>query len=444
MKPRLLAFVLSIGPLWADPPTALAIHNARIVPVSGPAIAKGTVVVRNGLIESVGADVNIPADAWVLEGDDLTVYPGLIDGLSTIGLLDEAPIAPLRSGLPATPATAPGPPVSTTPPARGPEDRPNTYSWQRAADLIKTSDRRLEVARGAGFTTAVTFSHRGIFAGHGAVINLAGETTGKMVVTDNTGQYVTTATGGFGSGYPASLMGVFAYIRQIYLDADHYKQAKQMYAAHPAGRARPEYDRALEGVLDSAFVLLPATRRIDVDRMIRFANELKIRTVLYGIPEAYRSVDLLKRSGVPVLLSLKWPSKAVETNPDDVDELRALEIRDRAPSAPGLLAKNGVKFAFFADGVEKRADFFQAVKKAIDAGLSQEDAVRALTLTPAEIYGVSDRMGSIEKGKIANLVVTKGDLFQEKTEVKFVLVDGVKYEPVEEAPPARPAGERSN
>jgi len=415
------------------------------VPVNGPIINKGSVVVRNGLIESVGADVDIPADAWVLEGDGLTVYPGLIDGLSTIGLPDQAPPPPARPGAPATGTPAPPtPPVAAatppTPPARGPEDRPNTYSWQRAADMIKTSDRRLEVARGAGFTTAVTFSHRGIFAGQGVVIDLAGDTSGKMVVAENAGQYVTTATGGFGSGYPASLMGIFAYIRQIYLDADHYKKAKLMYAAHPAGMPRPEYDRALEGVLDSKQVLLPATRRIDVDRMIRFANELKIHPVLYGIPEAYRSVDLLKRSGVPVLLSLKWPSKAAETNPDDVDELRALETRDQAPGAPALLAKNGIKFAFFADGVERRADFFLAVRKALDAGLSADDAVRALTLTPAEIYGVSDRLGSIEKGKIANLVITQGDLFQEKTLVKFVVVDGVKYEPVEEAPPPTRAG----
>jgi len=142
-----------------------------------------------------------------------------------------------------------------------------------------------------------------------------------------------------------------------------------------------------------------------------------------------------------VLLSLKWPAKPAETNPDDVDELRALEIRDRAPTAPALLARSGVKFAFYADGVERRADFFQAVKKALDAGLSADDAVRALTLTPAEIYGVADRMGSIEKGKIANLVITQGDLFQEKTLVKFVVVDGVKYEPVEEAPPTRPGAE---
>src|SRR5208283_1086818 len=141
----LVFFSSFAGALWAQQPTALAIHNARIVPVSGPVIAKGTVVVRDGLIETVGADVNIPADAWVVEGDGLTVYPGLIDCLSTIGLPDEAPAPPNRGpgGGTNVPAPAqPAAPASTTPPARGPEDRPNTYSWRRTADLIKTSDQR--------------------------------------------------------------------------------------------------------------------------------------------------------------------------------------------------------------------------------------------------------------------------------------------------------------
>jgi len=116
--------------------------------------------------------------------------------------------------------------------------------------------------------------------------------------------------------------------------------------------------------------------------------------------------------------------------------MRALEVRDHAPSTPAVLSKNGVKFALYSGGIDRRADLFRAVKKAIDAGLAPEDALRAMTLTPAEIYGVQDRLGSIEKGKIANLVVTKGDLFQDRTEVKYVFVDGVKFEPVEEPPAA--------
>lgn len=437
------ALCLSAAGLYAEAPGAVAIRNARIVPVSGPAIPRGMVVIRNGLIESVGAGVTVPADAWIVEGEGLTVYPGLVDALSTIGIPDAAAATPVAAGRGGT-ATPAIPFVSaqpTTPPARGPEDRPSTSSWLRAADLVRTSDRRIESARSAGFTTAISFPHRGIFAGQGAVIDLAGEKAGQMVVADNVGQYITTTTAGFGAGYPASLLGAIAYIRQIYLDADHYQKAKQFYAAHSRGTPRPEYDRALEGVLESPRILLPASRRVDVERMLHFAAELKLQAVLYGVPEGYHSADLLKNANTAVLVSLKWPEKPRDGDPEQVDSLKVLEIRDKAPSTAAALSKNAVRFAFYADGLERRADLFRAVKRAIDAGLSQDDAVRAMTLAPAEIFGVADRLGSIEKGKIANLVVTKGDLFQDRTEVKYIFVDGNKFEPVDE-PAATPSGPR--
>jgi imidazolonepropionase-like amidohydrolase len=232
-------------------------------------------------------------------------------------------------------------------------------------------------------------------------------------------------------------MGVLAYIRQVYLDADHYRQAKQFYATHSRGTPRPEFDRALEGVLESSRVLLPATRRVDVDRLLRLASELRVEALLYGLPEGYRSADLLKNAAATALVSLKWPEKAKDSDPEEADSIRVLQVRAHAPSTPAVLARSGVRFALYSGGIDKRADLTKAVRRAIDAGLAPEDALRAMTLTPAEIYGVADRLGSIEKGKIANLVVTKGDLFAEKTEVKYVFVDGVKFEPVEE-PAAKP------
>jgi imidazolonepropionase-like amidohydrolase len=439
MKRLPILLLLIAGALSAVPPGAVAIHNARVIPVSGPAIAKGTVVLRNGLIEAVGADVTVPADAWVIEGEGLTVYPGLIDALSTFGLPDAAPPAPGTGTRAAAPQPAATPAQPANPPAHGPEDRPFTTSWLKAADLVKPSDRRLESVRAEGFTTAVTFPNHGIFAGQGAIVDLAGETSGAMVVAEGAGQDVTfTTTPGFGGGFPNSLMGVLAYIRQVYLDADHYRQAKQYYAAHSRGTPRPEFDRALEGVLESSRVLLPATRRVDVDRLLRFANELRVEALLYGLPEGYRSADLLKNAAATALVSLKWPEKAKDSDPEEPDSIRVLEVRDHAPSTPAVLARSGVRFALYSGGIDRRADLFKAVKRAIDAGLTPEDALKAMTLTPAEIYGVADRLGSIEKGKIANLVVTKGDLFVDKTEVKYVFVDGVKFEPVEEPPPARP------
>jgi imidazolonepropionase-like amidohydrolase len=340
-----------------------------------------------------------------------------------------------------TPA-APAAQTAAAPRARGPEDRPSTTSWLKAADEISPADSRIERARSAGFTTAVTFPTRGIFAGQGAVIDLLStEKTGEMVVASPVGQYISlTRTGGFGGGmgggFPSSLMGMIAYVRQIYLDAGHYKLVKEAYARDPRGMTRPEYDRALEGVLESKQILLPASRLIEIDRMLRFAAELQQRAILYGAREAYRpeAVDLLKKFGTPVLVSLRWPEPSRDANPEDVDSLRTLETRDKAPSAPGLLRKAGVTFAFFSDGLEQPRDLQRAVKKAMDAGLAREDAVRALTLSAAEIYGVADRLGSIEKGKIANLVVTKGELFDDATRVQYIFVDGKRYTPVAETP----------
>jgi len=237
-------------------------------------------------------------------------------------------------------------------------------------------------------------------------------------------------------------VGIIAYVRQVYLDADHYRLVKEAYAKDPRGMQRPEYDRALEGVLASKRILLPANRLVEIDRMLRFGAELKQPTILYGARDAYlpEAAGLLKKANATVLLSLKWPTAPARLpDEEDTDTLRVLEERDKAPTAPAVLQKAGVKYALYSDGLDAPRDFQRAVKKAIDNGLSREDALRALTLSPAEIYGVADRVGSIEKGKIANLVLTKGDIFDDRTTVVMVFVDGKKYTPAEAAPGGRSA-----
>jgi hypothetical protein len=429
----------------AEVPGVIAIRSARIHTVSGPIIENGTVLVRDGLIAAAGTDVSVPADAWVIEGNGLTVYPGLIDALSRWGI--PAPPGGPEAGAPggrapspdapsplveSPPAPAPGA-TPAGPPARGPEDRPSNTSWVKAQDVVRSSERSIVSARNVGFTTAVTFPYTGIFAGQGAAINLAGEKPGQMVVAAPTGIYLSLTTRTFNS-FPGSLMGVIAYIRQVYLDADHYAAAQKAYAANPRGLRRPDYDRSLEGVLEAPRVLLPATRAVEAERMVRFAAELKRPAVLYGGHEFYRSAGTIKRAGLPVLIDLKWPERPRETDPERQDSLRTLEMREQAPSTPSILAKAGVRFAFYSGGVERPAEIRAAARRAIIAGLEESQALRALTLSPAEIYGFADRLGSIEAGKIANLVITDGNLFDESTKIKYVLIDGVKFEPTSEPP----------
>jgi imidazolonepropionase-like amidohydrolase len=162
--------------------------------------------------------------------------------------------------------------------------------------------------------------------------------------------------------------------------------------------------------------------------------------VYYGVLEGWRMVDQLKKSGVPVILNVKWPTRDRDADPDDEPSMRTLELRDKAPTNPIVLAAAGIRFAVSSDGQDAPREVIRSLKRSIDLGLKKEDAIRALTLSAAEIYGVADRLGSVESGKIANLLVTDGDLFDEKTKVQMIFIDGVKYLPAPEAPAGGAAG----
>ena len=409
-----------------SPPRHYAIRGARIVPVSGPVVENGTIVVANGVITAVGANVAVPPEAWVIEGKGLTVYPGLIDALTTMGL-------------PAPAEGAPGQ-QAQRPRSESAADRPGTTSWENAADQIKTDDKRIENWRKQGFTSAVTVSDRGLITGQAAFINLAGDRTGDMVVRTPVALRLNLrATGGFFTGYPSALMGVLAYDKQVFADAEWSDRAWAAYSANPKGMERPAYDRSLPPLHDAVAkrwpVLIPATWAKEINRALQLGQDLSVNTVIFGAHQGYAAADAVAAKRVSVLVSLKWPEREKEGDPDAEEPLRELRLRARAPSTPAALQKAGVKFAFYSDGIANPKDVVKNAKKAIDAGLAADAALRALTLSAAEIFGVADRVGSLEPGKIANLVVTDGDLFEEKTKVKMVFVDGRKFEAHE---PGRP------
>ncbi len=414
-----------------------AIQNARLVTVSGEVIERGTIVVANGLIEAIGTDVAIPPEAWVIDGAGLTVYPGLIDSLATLGL--QAPEPEGRAAAPGAgrPTQARRPRIS-----RGPEDRPATTPWERAADKLNTSDKRLENWRKAGFTTAVTSPDKGTFPGQAALINLAGQRPNQMVVKTPVALRVTLTPPGNFRSFPGSLMGVLAYIKQVFLDAEHYGQAWQIYEAAPRGLERPAYDRSLAPIhqaVESGWpVLIPATWAKEIQRALTLGETVKVNTLIYGVHQGYQAADALAAKNVPVLVSLKWPEKAKDADPEAEEPLRVLRFRDRAPSTPAALHMAGVKFAFYSGGLTNPKTILKNARKAIEAGLPAEAALRAFTLSAAEIFGVSDRLGSLEVGKIANLTVTDGDLFAEKIKVKMVFIDGRKYELREPSRPSEP------
>ena len=450
MRPNLIlrcvstvCFTALLGLFYAVPrllaqggePQYFAIRGAKVVPVAGPPMENATIVIARGLITAVGKDIAIPAEAWVVDGKGLTVYPGLIDSFTDVGL----PVTP-----PASSEGGPRRPSSDA--ARGPEDRPYSTPWRTAADEATLSDKRIETWRNGGFTTVVSSPKGGIFPGQAAVLDLAGERAGDLVVKSPVAIPVTFQTsGGFGGGFPSSIMGTLAYIHQVWLDTEWSIKAQATYEKNPRSVARPRYDRTeaalAEALEDHAQVLIPANNAIQLRRALELVDRWKVKDAtyaIYGGQMAYEVAPEIATKKLPVLVNLKWPEAEKDADPEDKPSLRTLQFRDRAPSSPGALAKAGVKFAFYSGGITSPKDTLKGAKKSIDAGLAPDAALRALTLSAAEIFGVADRVGSIENGKIANLVVTDGDLFEEKTKIKMVFVDGRRFEIREPEKPKEP------
>jgi len=418
-------------------PSSFAIRGAKVVPVSGPPIEGATVVVAKGVIVAVGKDAKVPDDAWVIDGKGLTVYPGLFDAFTDVG----TPSAPAPS--PSEPVPGGRRAIIPGVTARGPEDRPSSTPWRSAADEASLSDKRIETWRNAGFTTVVSAPKGGFFPGQAAVLDLAGERNGDLVVKSPVAIPLgLQPSGGFGSGFPDSLMGVLAYVHQVWLDTDWSMKAQAAYEKNPRGLARPRFDRveaALADALeDHALVLVPANNSVQLRRALELVDRWQVKGALYGGQMAYEVAPEIAAKKLPVLVDLKWPEAEKDADPEDTPSLRTLRFRDRAPATPAALAKAGVKFAFYDGGITAPKDLLKAAKKSIDAGLAADAALRAMTLSPAEIFGVADRMGSIENGKIANLLVAEGDLFDEKVKIKYVFVDGKRFEVREPEKPKDP------
>ena len=175
-------------------------------------------------------------------------------------------------------------------------------------------------------------------------------------------------------------------------------------------------------------MLLPARSRIEIERALALARALQVKPILFGGHEGFEASAAIAAAGAPVVLSLDWPAGAKDPDPEAHETLRALRLRDRAPTTPEALRAAGVPFAFATEALDDPAGALAAVKKAVDAGLPRDAAVRALTLDAARIYGVGDRLGSLDVGKIANLLVTEGELFTEGARLDSVVVDGRIFE----------------
>jgi len=406
------SFLLLAAPAFADAPGVYAITGGTIHPVSGPEITNGAVIIRDGLIESVGAAQAIPLDATIIDVKGGHIYPGLIDAQTSLGF-PSATATRRRGG---------GAGARTAPPETPPETGPSFLAFREA----KLSDDDVDAKRATGVTTIVTAPSFGIFNGQSVALNLGGGTMESRVIRNPVSQQISFNPRPAWT-YPDSLMGVISYIRQTFMDAQQYSAARAIYDKNPAGYKRPDESPSLEALDRVLHRDVPVVFVADSELMMRraeaIAKEFGVRMIIAGARQGYKMGDELKSLGAPVLVSTKWATAPASKEDREEQPLRVIRDRQLQPTTPAVLAKSGVLFALVS-GAGKTSDFFPGIRKAIENGLSADDALRATTLNPAKILGIDRQLGSIERGKIANIVVTDKPIFDKESKVKHIFVDG--------------------
>jgi imidazolonepropionase-like amidohydrolase len=393
------------------PRGVFAIRNARIVTVSGPDIENGTVVIRDGKIEAVGATVNIPAGAQTIDGRGLSVYPGMIDAGTNMGLVE-------------VPQGANG----TVDLAEAGDLNPNA----KAIIAVNPHSAHIAVTRVEGVTNTVTAPEGGLISGQAALINLLGTSSKEMAVAPTAALVINypRVTGGGGGGFggfqqqPANLAETLEAnarevdrIRKMLRDAEAYGRAQDAYAKDRS-LPRPDQNVVLEALVPYVRgeqpVIFRAEREAEIRGAIRFAEEMKLKPIILGGNDAWKVASLLKEKNVPVILT------GVFSLP-----LREDDFYDTLYENPAKLQQAGVRFCISTGdaGAEVRnLPLYAGMAAAY--GLSKADALKSVTLYPAQIMNVADRLGSIDVGKMANLVVTDGDLLEIRTHIRYLFIDG--------------------
>jgi imidazolonepropionase-like amidohydrolase len=439
----LLLVGLATAPALAERPRVYAVTGATIVPAPGQQIESGTIVLRDGLIEAVGADVTVPADAVEIDGTDLWVYPGLIDADTELGLKAERSgggSGSSRGGSPfgggqrrETPAGT-AHPLALVHPEKNARDRLLPFEGDRERDAEKY--------RKQGFTAVHTAPGSGIFRGTGAVILLLDETpVPEMILRDPAAAHVGLDRGRFGRGYPTSLMGTAAAIRQVLLDAERYRTWTARYAENPRGMARPEQVAAFAALGDlldgSQKAFFHAESAQDVLLSHRLAEEFDLDAVICASGTEWEIAEQIVATGRTLVLPIRFPDKP-EVDDDDEALDVTLQTMRRYLDAPGAAARlhdAGVRFALTTQGLKNFADFPKNMRKILDAGLSADVALAAWTTVPAELLGIDAVAGTLEPGKLANLSILDGPLFGEETNAKRIFVDGIEYKLKEKKKP---------
>jgi imidazolonepropionase-like amidohydrolase len=420
-----MILVAAVAPHLAAQDGTWALTNVRIETVTRGTIDKGTILIRRGLIEAVGPNISIPPDARVLDLTGRVVTPGFFDLTSSMGL----PAAPAPSGGGPGGGAGGGQQAQSGPVGLEP--------GREVAGELRISDNDVRTARNAGITSVLVAPTRGPFRGLSALVPMRDDSAAHWLVRSPVALHMGFQT--VPGRYPGSLLGVIAYERQAFYDAQRHGAVADRYRANPRGAERPRADKHLDALVPvvrgEVPVFFAAGNENEIRRALNIGREFNLKLSVVGAEEAFRAVDVLKGARVPVL-SVDYPEPAsttgwsyrgsTRTEPND-SAVRATAARKVIEGNAAALHAAGIRFAL-TSGSQRPDGFIGNVRKAIAAGLPRNVALEALTIRAAEAAGVDAQLGSIEAGKIANLVITQGEPLSDSARVRAVFVDGIRYD----------------
>ncbi|MFO1489165.1 MAG: amidohydrolase family protein, partial [Verrucomicrobiota bacterium] len=431
------------------PPGIHALVGGRVFIKPGEAIEAGVVVVRDGVIQTVGTNLaDVPAEARVWDLSGKTLYAGFIEPY----FIPDATNAPLSTSdsmpIGKSSLTSGGFKFYGAPGVKGDAGRPGPgYPLGKIMPEFRVvpgfagGEKTFAPLRELGFTAAVVTPARGIIRGTSAFVLLSDEDPNRALLRPDVFQHIAFETDGDdGGGYPGSLMGVIAAVRQSFLDAQFYERQRADFAQHPQ-HPRPEYDPSLGALADAVHrertVVIEAGSILMDDRAARLAGEFGLDFALVSCGQEWRRPDLVKQAGGRFIVPVNFPTLPKLPGEDDWDQVSLDQLRawDWAAENPALLRRQGNEIALTTYGLADRKDFRGNLRLAVDRGLSETDALAALTTVPAKLCGVEKQLGTIEPGKLANFVVVDGKgYFDADAKVREVWVEGRIYRgPVEDA-----------
>jgi imidazolonepropionase-like amidohydrolase len=391
-----------------------AIKNAKIFTVSGAVIDNGTVVIQDGKITAVGATAGIPGGAEIIDGKGLSVYPGMIDAATNLGLIE------IGLGAPGTNDLA---------------EVGDNNANEKAIIAVNPYSAFVSISRNNGITTVLTKPQSGVISGQSAVINLVGSTAGEMAVSANNALIINFPRvalfgggGGFGGfGGPQIDFNEAVKrrdtqveeLKKTFKDALEYGRLQDAYAKDNS-ISKPKTDLKMAAIVPFARgekpIIFSAERERDIKAVIKFADDTKTKAIIMGGQESWKAADALKQKNIPVIFTNIY---SLPVRDDDA--------YDSMFDVAGKLQKAGVQFCIATDSeTAVIRDLPYQAGMASAFGLPKDEALKAVTLYPAQILGVADKIGSIEVGKMADIVVTNGDILEPTTKILHLFIKGRK------------------